>query len=476
MKSGIEKIELDDFLEASSKTATNNSSSSESKSLLAHDDNQKNESSDDVEMRDESNPLQQKAPFKSSRFAVSPAINSVAFASQLDQRIHHSTPPPPSSHHQHHSSELTFDDHSDLLLRYVRENRLNKVRELFDLRRDAGQILSDENLNYNSVSSTRSNYLKQVQVRFDINVLDEYKQTPLHIATRLNFHEIAALLVEEGAKVNESDADNWSPLHNCAKNGNADLARILIEKKASIDAKDTANFTPLMWACYKNRLECVKLLLKSNANPNAQCKNSICCLSWACGRGYVEIVNELLDSRNIKVNLQDQNSSTPLLWAARKGNLNIVKALLQKEADPNLAGMYAITPLIASIKFGHSEIAMYLASLSNVNLNHIDKDGNTALQISCKNGYENVVLSLLEKGAYINTPNLKGDSILITAVKGGHKQIIDELLNRHVAIDQAGNQGKTAMYHAVEKGNFEIVKTLLMYKPDLEIETHEGDY
>ena len=30
------------------------------------------------------------------------------------------------------------------------------------------------------------------------------------------------------------------------------------------------------------------------------------------------------------------------------------------------------------------------------------------------------------------------------------------------------------MYHAVEKGNFEIVKTLLMHKPDLEIETHEG--
>ena len=156
-------------------------------------------------------------------------------------------------------------------------------------------------------------------------------------------------------------------------------------------------------------------------------------MSWACGRGYVEIVNELLQSRNIKVNLQDQNSSTPLLWAARKGNLDIVKALIQKEADPNIAGMYAITPLIASIKFGHSHIALFLADLPNINLNHIDKDGNTALQISCKNGQENVVLHLLEKGAYINMPNLKGDNLLITAVKGGHKQIIDELLNRHVA-------------------------------------------
>ena len=65
---------------------------------------------------------------------------------------------------------------------------------------------------------------------------------------------------------------------------------------------------------------------------------------------------------------------------------------------------------------------------------------------------------------------------MITAVKGGHKQIIDELLKRHVAIDQVGNQGKTALYHAIDKGNIEIVKSLLMQKPDLEIETNEGDY
>ena len=31
------------------------------------------------------------------------------------------------------------------------------------------------------------------------------------------------------------------------------------------------------------------------------------------------------------------------------------------------------------------------------------------------------------------------------------------------------------MHHAIEKGNLEIVKALLMYKPDLEIETNEGD-
>ena len=192
MKSGLEQIRLHDF-------QATNGSSSESKSLLGAQENEvlKNDSSDDVEMVDEN---VAKATTK-SRFVVSSVSNVV------------NAPP---FEHNLHQPELTNDDYSDLLLRYVRENRLNKVKELFELKRDASRILSDEqnNLNYNSITSTHSNYINQVQVKFDINVLDEYKQTPLHIATRLNFHEIALLLLEEGAKVNESDADNWTPLMN----------------------------------------------------------------------------------------------------------------------------------------------------------------------------------------------------------------------------------------------------------------------
>jgi hypothetical protein len=190
MKNGLEKIGLDDF------KAANSGSSSESKSLLTHECEpiKQQDSSDDVDMVDESVKTK-------SRFAVSPVIITTPFTTTPQQQ-------------QQQLPELTSDDYSDLLLRYVRENRLNKVKELFELKRDASRILSDENLNYNSISSTRSNYLQQVQVKFDINVLDEYKQTPLHIATRLNFHEIAVLLIDEGAKVNESDADNWTPLMN----------------------------------------------------------------------------------------------------------------------------------------------------------------------------------------------------------------------------------------------------------------------
>lgn len=282
-------------------------------------------------------------------------------------------------------------------------------------------------------------------------------------------------MLEHGADVKASDADGWTPLLNASREGNLELVEKLVSKEALIEARDCGGFTPLMWACYKNRLDVVRTLLKKGANVNAQCKNSISCLSWAAGRGSYQVVCELLDVSYVKVNSQDRNSSTPLLWAARKGSLAVCEALINKGANPELIGMNNMTPLIISCKFGHLDVALYLTRITEANINHLDKDGHSALSLAAKNGYTEIVLKLLEKGAYVNIPNKKGDSVLITAVKNGHKAIMDALLSKHVEIDAIGSQGKTALYHAIEKGNVDLVRALLAYKPDLEIVAQDGD-
>ena len=190
------------------------------------------------------------------------------------------------------------EDYSDLLLKYVRENRANKLRELFELTRLGEQSNAD--------AAAKAYFEK---IKLDVDIHDEMRQTPLLVATRMDFHEVAMLLIEHNANVNKCDADNWTPLMNAAKNGNVALCRALLEKKALVEARDTGQFTPLMWACYKNRADTVRLLLDSNANPNAQCKNTICCLTWAAGRGHAKVVDELLTCKQIKVNLQARISS-----------------------------------------------------------------------------------------------------------------------------------------------------------------------
>ncbi|CAF0825639.1 unnamed protein product [Brachionus calyciflorus] len=391
-------------------------------------------------------------------------------------------------HKQNHHDLIEYSP--EALLQYTKEGNYELVKEVIDHFKFLNHSTSDSNffkhqgISSNSNTITSGNASKAYEtitghsknkLKIDLEVHDNSKQTPLIIACRINSYDIASLLIDNGAKVNSKDMDSWTPLLNASKNGNLKLVSLLIEKKAGIDDKDCGGFTPLMWACYKNHLDVVKYLLKHNANPNAQCKNQICCLSWASGRGHYDVVVELLNRSNIKVDLQDQNSSTAVLWAARKGNLEILKALVERGANPDLSGMNNMNPLIISCKNGHVNVALYLAKLTNINVNHVDKDGASALGISAKAGYRDVVLSLLEKGAYVNTVNKKGDSIFITAVKGGHREIVEALLARHVEVDAIGSQGKTAIHYAIEKGNLEIIKLILAYKPDLEIVGNDGD-
>ena len=64
-----------------------------------------------------------------------------------------------------------------------------------------------------------------------------------------------------------------------------------------------------------------------------------------------------------------------------------------------------MNPLIICCKNGHINVGLYLAKLSNINVNHVDKDGQSALAIAAKMGQKEIVLSLLEKSAYVNTSN-----------------------------------------------------------------------
>lgn len=64
-----------------------------------------------------------------------------------------------------------------------------------------------------------------------------------------------------------------------------------------------------------------------------------------------------------------------------------------------------MTPLIISCKNGHLEVALHLSRQPNSNLNHTDKDGNSALYVAAKSGFVDVAINLLEQGAYVNTQN-----------------------------------------------------------------------
>jgi hypothetical protein len=125
----------------------------------------------------------------------------------------------------------------------------------------------------------------------DINKADNYKTTPLYIASQKDLLEIVKALLAAGADVNKT--------------------------------KDTGA-TPLFIASYKGHIEVLKTLLAAGADINKPTNNGLTPIQAALEKGYVDIVVELIK----KGADFDINSITS--FASEQGTKELIDLLKEK--------------------------------------------------------------------------------------------------------------------------------------------------
>jgi len=83
----------------------------------------------------------------------------------------------------------------------------------------------------------------------NVNSRVERQRTPLIVAAINNQVEVAKLLLERGADINQVDGENEeSVLHWAAFNASSDVAKLLVDFGAGINQVDPYNRTPLLSA------------------------------------------------------------------------------------------------------------------------------------------------------------------------------------------------------------------------------------
>ena len=99
-------------------------------------------------------------------------------------------------------------------------------------------------------------------------------QTPLHCAMQENHHEVAVLLLENGADVNATDDIYRTPLQIVSWNGDIDSIKILIEFGADVNTVDRGRNLVLEYPQIKEHAEELKDLF-----DNIRCRNIKGCVS-----------------------------------------------------------------------------------------------------------------------------------------------------------------------------------------------------
>jgi ankyrin repeat protein len=329
----------------------------------------------------------------------------------------------------------------------------------------------------------------------DPNVRERWLQeTALMWAAAENHADVARMLIEAGARVNDkawvtdtpvldfpkSGGPNmpfpkggWTPIFYAARDNSMDALRVLAEAGADLNVQDPEGTTALTIAIINLHYDAAALLLDKGANPNLvditgmgplYAAVNMNTLQWIQGRpapalsGKVDaaaLVNKLIDkgadvnARLSKPPLRRHHDfqsdrfmgdgGTPLFRAARLGDIGLAKVLLDRGADPFIVKKDGTTSLMIA-----AGVSLGAVRGEDPNLVKPNEEGSIE-----------IVKLLLDRGVDLNAANEVGTTALIGAVlssqgagNGTREKLITFLVERGAKLDARDKKGMTALDHA----------------------------
>lgn len=145
--------------------------------------------------------------------------------------------------------------------------------------------------------------------------------------------------------------------------------------------------------------------------------------------------------------------------------------LINRGVDVNTVDRAGNTLLIQSVRGDVPELFDFLLK-HRARLNTRNKNGESALSIAAYLGKLPYVTRLVESGAEVN---FYGWSPLAYAAYNGHLAVVDYLLKHGAEIDAKTENGSTALFFAARFGHIDVIRLLLQNNADPKIANENGD-
>lgn len=177
-------------------------------------------------------------------------------------------------------------------------------------------------------------------------------------------------------------------------------------------------------------------------------------------------VAEILESNTYSIDETNEKGETPLLIAVHNNQVELARKLIDAGANGNKQDAIKDNPYLYAGAEGRTEILAYIMSHSKPDQSITNRFGGNALIPAAEKGHlDNVKLLLTDGQVNINHQNNYGYTALIEAValRDGsqvYQDIVAELLKHGADPNLAGKYGKTAKDYANELGYGNISRLL----------------
>ena len=229
------------------------------------------------------------------------------------------------------------------------------------------------------------------------------RATPLHYAAWCGLHDIVQfLIVERSQNVNaRGSVRGETPLGVASREGYSEVARVLLKYGADTETRDIHRYSPLEWSSARGHVEVIRVLLENYADVNFLDEEKWTALHLLPQREEVAVaVARVLLQNGIDANVKKANNETPLHMAESGG---LVRLLLESGADPNARDCNNRTPLHKAMTRTWESVDAAQVLLENgADVNARDAENQTPLHVASKGGYFDGVRLLLQHGTDIH--------------------------------------------------------------------------
>ncbi len=196
-----------------------------------------------------------------------------------------------------------------------------------------------------------------------LEMVDDKKKSLLHYAVTGSATDVIDYLLNQDINVNLTDQYGETPLFDCARKGKVQIAKKLIDKYANVNVENRQGELPIHLASFKGDLAFIKLLIESGSFLNKQTKEDKYPVHYAIAGGRHDVIDFLIKKSNQSYDMRDSHGNTLLHHATKTSNVVLIDMLLNQNLDPNALNDHFETPIFNAVRFGTVEtIRLLLAS------------------------------------------------------------------------------------------------------------------
>jgi ankyrin repeat protein len=311
----------------------------------------------------------------------------------------------------------------------------------------------------------------------------------LEAAKSINFNETLLNTYFRDTTINTS----INVLYLACQYNSLTLVNLFIEYGANVNNEVTTdndnNITCLTYSVCRNHTKVTKSLIRANANLHINYETTL--LHIAVKKHNIELLQLLLDSKKLDVNILNKENYTALHEACLQNNIESVKILLNANADININNSFNLCIIQNNIEL----IKLFLLH-KDIIINKRDEYDRTPLMLACIHISTVEIINLfLDKGADINLLDCKKNNAyeyaknnkniikstfinvlnsynnnkfkytsLMEAIDDANLDKVKELLKNNADVNEVDNNNCSCIMYAIKRTKYDIFKEFLLVK------------